>query len=63
MSLLRHHVVLMFIYAVCAAAYFTLLWKWELARAERIRFFFFVFGALFVGGIVLGWVMFPFPLR
>ena len=61
MTLLRSHIVLMFIYAVAAALFFTLLWKSE--RRERIRFFLFVFLSLFAGGIVLAWVMFPFPLR
>jgi hypothetical protein len=60
-SLLRNHVVLMFIYAVAAGVFFSLLWKEE--RKERIRFFLLVFCSLFFGGIVLGWVMFPFPLR
>ena len=61
MSLLRSHIVLMFIYAVAAALFFTLLWKSE--RSERIRFFLFVFLSLFFGGIALGWIMFPFPLK
>jgi cytochrome bd-type quinol oxidase subunit 2 len=61
MSLLRNHIVLMFIYAVTTALFFTLLWK--KTRKERIQFFALVFSALFIGGIALGWVMFPFPLR
>lgn len=58
---MRNHVVLMFLYAVATAAFFALLWRRE--RAERIRFFVFVFSALFFGGIVLGWLMYPFPIR
>lgn len=61
MSLLRHHAVLMFLYAIATALFFTLLWKQ--GKKERIRFFFFVFLSLFFGGIALGWVMYPFPLR
>ena len=61
MSLLRNHIVLMLIYAIATALFFTLLWK--SGRAERIRFFFFVFLSLFFGGIALGWVMYPFPLK
>lgn len=61
MSLLRNHVILMFIYAMATALFFALLWK--PTRTERIRFFAFVFLSLFVGGIALGWVMYPFPLR
>jgi len=61
MSLLHSHIVLMLIYAVATALFFTLLWK--SGRGERIRFFLFVFLSLFFGGIVLAWVMFPFPLK
>jgi len=61
MSLLRNHIVLMFIYAVATALFFALLWK--TSRKERIRFFLLVFCSLFLGGIALGWVMYPFPLR
>lgn len=61
MSALRNHIVLMLIYAIATALFFSLLWK--STRAERIRFFLFVFLSLFFGGIALGWVMFPFPLR
>jgi NhaP-type Na+/H+ or K+/H+ antiporter len=60
MSLLRNHIVLMFIYAVATGIYFSLLWK--NTREERIKFFFLVFCSLFIGGIVLAWVMYPFPL-
>ncbi|HKO58543.1 MAG TPA: hypothetical protein VJ276_21940 [Thermoanaerobaculia bacterium] len=61
MSLLRNHVVLMFLYAAATALFFALLWKDE--KQERIRFFVRVFVALFVGGLALAWVMYPFPLR
>jgi cytochrome bd-type quinol oxidase subunit 2 len=61
MSLLRSHIVLMLIYAVATALFFTLLCNKE--RPERLRFFFFVFLSLFFGGIALAWVMFPFPLK
>jgi cytochrome bd-type quinol oxidase subunit 2 len=61
MSLLRNHIVLMFIYAVATALFFAVLWK--TSRAERIRFFVLIFMALFIGAIALGWAMFPFPLR
>ncbi len=61
MSLLRNHLVLMFIYAAATGVYFALLWK--SSREERIRFFLLVFCSLFFGGIALGWLMYPFPLR
>lgn len=61
MSLLRSHMVLMFVYAVATALFFSLLWKQE--RRERIRFFVLVFCSLFLGGIALAWIMYPFPTR
>lgn len=61
MSLLRNHITLMFLYATGTALFFTLLWK--TSRQDRIRFFLFVFISLFFGGIALGWVMYPFPLK
>ena len=60
MSWLGYHGVLMFIYAVLAALFFALLWR--RTKEERIRFFLYVFACLFIGGIVLGWVMYPLPL-
>jgi cytochrome bd-type quinol oxidase subunit 2 len=61
MSLLRNHIVLMVLYAIATGLFFTLLWKKE--RGERIRFFLFVVIGLVIGGIALGWVMYPFPLH
>jgi preprotein translocase subunit SecY len=61
MSLLRSHLVLMFIYALGTALFFTLLWKQ--GRRAQIRFCLLVFLSLFAGGIIVGWVMFPFPLQ
>jgi cytochrome bd-type quinol oxidase subunit 2 len=61
MSFLRNHIVLMFLYSVAAALFFALLWRET--RREQIRLFLIVFIALFIGGIALGWSMFPFPIR
>jgi cytochrome bd-type quinol oxidase subunit 2 len=61
MSLLRNHIVLMFIYAVATGLFFALLWKET--KAERIRTFLLIFFSLFLGGIALAWAMYPFPLR
>lgn len=62
MSLLRNHIVLMFIYAAATGLFFTLLSN-KTERREQIRFFLLVFLALFVGGMLVAWVMFPFPLK
>jgi hypothetical protein len=61
MSLLRNHIVLMFLYAIATALFFALLWKED--RRDRIRTFLAIFCSLFFGGIALGWLMYPFPLR
>jgi len=60
-SLLHNHIVLMFLYAVATALFFAVLWKEE--RRDRIRTFLTIFCSLFLGGIALGWLMYPFPLR
>jgi hypothetical protein len=56
----RNHIVLMAVYSALTAQFFALLWK---EPHERKRFFFTVFAALFVGGMVVAWVMYPFPIR
>ncbi len=61
MSFLRNHIVLMCVYAGATAAFFSLLWRHE--RSARIRTFALIFCALFLGGIALGWLMFPFPAK
>ena len=59
MSFLRGHIVLMALYAFCVSVFFALLWK--TGTRDRILFALWVFLALFVGGIAVGWAMFPFP--
>jgi hypothetical protein len=61
MSLLQTHVVLMFLYAGATGLFFALLWK--TTRRQRIRTFLVIFCVLFAGGLTLGWLMYPFPLR
>ena len=57
---MKNHVTLMFIDAALTALFFTLLWK---EPRDRKRFFIVVFCALFFGGIIAGWVMYPFPWK
>ena len=61
MKLLENHVLLMFIYAVAVGIFFAFLWRDN--PRERIRFFLVVSISLFVGGLVLAWIMFPFPFE
>jgi hypothetical protein len=56
---MRNHIALMFLYALLTAVFFALLWREQ--KRERIRMFLIIFCSLFVGGIVVGWAMYPFP--
>jgi len=58
-TLLRTHIVLMFLYAVPTALFFALLWREK--KRDRIRTFLVIFSALFFGAIALGWLMYPAP--
>lgn len=55
------HVVLMLVYAVMTGLFFSFLWRIE--RRDRIRMFLLVTGSLFLGGTVLAWLMYPFPIK
>lgn len=61
MTLLRNHMVLMFLYAVATGLFFALLWK--TTRADRVKMFLTIFLALFFGGVAVAWAMYAFPLR
>ncbi len=61
MRVLGSHIVLMFLYAVATGLFFALLWKKE--RPERIRLFVIIFCSLFFGGVLLSWLMYPFPMK
>jgi hypothetical protein len=51
----------MLFYAVEVGLFFALLWRQD--RRDRIRLFTIIFASLFFGGLALGWLMFPFPIR
>jgi hypothetical protein len=51
----------MFLYAAATGTFFALLSKET--RPERLRLFLVIFCSLFLGGIALGWVMYPFPIK
>lgn len=61
MTLLINHIVLMFVYAVLTGLFFAFLWK--TGRRDRIRMFLLVSCSLFIGGIALAWLMYPFPVK
>jgi uncharacterized membrane protein YfcA len=58
---MKHHAVLMFVYAVATALFFSLLWREQ--KRERVRLFLIIFSSMFFGGILLGWVMFAAPYK
>ncbi len=53
------HLLLMFWHALLVSVFFAFLWRrgWP----ERRRLFVKTFLVMFVGGVVLGWLMYPFP--
>lgn len=55
------HVILMFVYAVMTGLFFSFLWRTE--RRERLRMFLIVASSLFIGGVVVAWLMYPFPIK
>lgn len=61
MSILRSHATLMLVYALATAVFFSLLWKET--REDRVKLFLTIFASLFVGGVIVGWLMYPFPSR
>lgn len=53
------HFLIMAVYALLVSAFFGLLWREE-AR-ERLRLFGILIAALVLGGLVVAWLMYPFP--
>ena len=53
------HFVLMTTYAFLVSAFFALLWR--RTRRDRAIMFLQVFLGLMGGGLLLGWLMYPFP--
>ncbi len=53
------HFLIMTLYALLVSIFFSVLWGNE--RAERLRLFAKIFGALVLGGLAVAWLMYPFP--
>jgi len=53
------HVVLLFWHALLISVFFAFLWRRE--AKERRRLFLKTFIIMAAGGLLLGWLMFPFP--
>lgn len=53
------HFLLMSVYALLVSAFFCVLWKRE--RRDQIKLFLQLFLGLVGGGILVAWLMYPFP--
>jgi cytochrome bd-type quinol oxidase subunit 2 len=53
------HFLLMVAYALIVSLFFALLWR--RGRREQTRLFLQLFLGMVVGGLALGWLMYPFP--
>jgi cytochrome bd-type quinol oxidase subunit 2 len=53
------HFLLMVLYALIVSLFFTLLWRRE--RKEQIKLFLQIFIGMVGGGLLVAWLMYPFP--
>ncbi len=53
------HFFLMVLYALIVSLFFTLLWRRE--RKERIKLFLQLFLGMVGGGLLVAYLMYPFP--
>lgn len=53
------HILLMTTYAFLVSVFFALLWR--TSKRARLRLFLQLFLGMMVGGLLLAWVMYPFP--
>ena len=53
------HFLLMVVHAALIGVFFALLWRRD--RREQIKLFLQIFLSLVAGGLVLAWLMYPFP--
>ena len=53
------HFFLMVLYSFVVSLFFTLLWRRE--RKEQIRLFLQLFLGMVGGGLLVAWLMYPFP--
>jgi hypothetical protein len=53
------HFLLMVLYALLVSLFFTLLWRRE--RKEQVKLFLQLFLGMVGGGLLVAWLMYPFP--
>jgi uncharacterized membrane protein YfcA len=56
---LLSHFLLMVVYALEVSLFFTILWRRD--RRGQIRLFLQLFLGMVAGGLLVAWLMFPFP--
>ena len=54
------HFLLMVVYALQVSLFFTILWR--RGRKAQIKLFLQLFFGLVGGGLLVAWLMYPFPL-
>lgn len=53
------HFLLMVLYALVVSLFFTLLWR--RGRREQVKLFLQIFLGMVGGGLLVAWLMYPFP--
>jgi uncharacterized membrane protein YfcA len=53
------HFLLMVVYALLVSVFFAVLWRRE--RREQVKLFLQLFVGMVGGGLLLAWLMYPFP--
>ena len=53
------HFFLMVVFALIVSLFFTLLWRRD--RKEQVRLFLQIFLGMEGGGLLVAWLMYPFP--
>ena len=53
------HFFLLVLYALVVSLFFTLLWRRD--RRQQVHLFLQLFLGMVVGGLVVAWLMYPFP--
>jgi hypothetical protein len=55
----RSHFLWMLVYALLTSAFFGVLWRE--AKRDRLKLFLQIFACMIGGGLLLAWIMYPFP--
>ena len=53
------HFLLMVVYALLVSLFFSFLWR--RGRRERVKLFLQIFLGMVGGGLLVAWLMYPFP--